>query len=144
MVGCWVPLLENKKGFLVSKFQSFRVSNFQSFNISKFQSSTVPKFQSFKASTFQKKTIFLITNFQDVWDTHFRNFQNTNCQISRNSVFEMIWDLSSIILNVLVSPKIKIIGSGAQGHVQKSRNHENEGFEGSHITKSKSYKSKMK
>ena len=32
----------------------------------------------------------------------------------------------------------------AQGHVQKSRNHENEGFEGSPITKSKSHKFKKK
>ena len=31
----------------------------------------------------------------------------------------------------------------SQGHVRTSRNHENEGFEGSHIIKSKSYKSKM-
>ena len=44
-------------------------------------------------------------------------------------------------LDVLVSPKIKNnnIGLGAQGHVRKSRNHENEGFEGYPIMTSKSY-----
>ena len=31
-----------------------------------------------------------------------------------------------------------------KGHVQQSRNHINEGFEGSHISKSRSYKLKMK
>ena len=36
------------------------------------------------------------------------------------------------------------IGFGARGHVRKSRNHENYGFEGPHITKSKSYKLKLK
>ena len=30
------------------------------------------------------------------------------------------------------SPKIHNMGFGAQGHLQKSRNHRNEGFEGSH------------
>ena len=38
------------------------------------------------------------------------------------------------------SPKINDIGLGAQGHVQKSRNHRNEGVEGSPISKSKSCK----
>ena len=42
-----------------------------------------------------------------------------------------------------MSPKTKINGFGAQGHVQKSRNHRNEGLEGSHISKSKSYKFKL-
>ena len=42
-----------------------------------------------------------------------------------------------------MSPKVNHIGFGAQGHVRKSRNHSNEGFEGSHITKSKSYKFKL-
>ena len=41
-----------------------------------------------------------------------------------------------------MSPKINHIGFGAQGRVQKSRNHEHEGFEGSPMTKSN--KSKMK
>ena len=42
-----------------------------------------------------------------------------------------------------MSPKIINIGFGAQGHVRKSRNHRNEGFEGSHESKSKSYKYKL-
>ena len=41
-----------------------------------------------------------------------------------------------------MSPKMNNIGFGAQGYVQKSRNHRDEGFEGSSISKSKSYKSK--
>ena len=39
-----------------------------------------------------------------------------------------------------MSPKINTIGFGAHGHVQKSRNHRNDGFDGSHITIPKSYK----
>ena len=42
-----------------------------------------------------------------------------------------------------MSPKINHSGFGAQGHVWKSRNHRNEGFEGSPITRSKSYKLKL-
>ena len=42
------------------------------------------------------------------------------------------------------SPKIKINGVGAQGHVPKSRNHRNEGLAGSQIRKSKSCKFKLK
>ena len=53
-------------------------------------------------------------------------------------------DFSWTILSVLVSPEIKINVFGAQGHVRKVRNHRNEGFEGSHISKSKSYKLKSK
>ena len=40
--------------------------------------------------------------------------------------------------------KIQIKPFGAQGQVRKSRNHGHEGFEGSHICKSKSYKFKLK
>ena len=43
----------------------------------------------------------------------------------------------------LGSPKIINIGFEAQGHLQKSRNHRNEGFLGSPISKSKRYKTKM-
>ena len=56
----------------------------------------------------------------------------------------MICEFSWIILSVPVSPKTTSIGFGAQGHVQKSRNHRNDGFEGSHITKSESSKFKLK
>ena len=42
-----------------------------------------------------------------------------------------------------MSPEINDIGFGKEGHVKKSRNRENEGFEGSHTTKSKSYKLKL-
>ena len=43
-----------------------------------------------------------------------------------------------------MSPEMKINGSGAQGHVRKSRNQRSEGSEGSHLSKSKSYKFKLK
>ena len=43
-----------------------------------------------------------------------------------------------------MSPKMKIIGFGSHGHGQKSRNHENQGFSGSHIMNPRSYYSKMK
>ena len=43
-----------------------------------------------------------------------------------------------------MSSKINNIGFGAHGHVQKKRNHRNEGLESSHIGKSKSYNLKLK
>ena len=43
-----------------------------------------------------------------------------------------------------MSQLINNIGFGAQGQVRKSRNYRNEGFEGSHISKSKRYKLKLK
>ena len=55
----------------------------------------------------------------------------------------MIWDL---FLECLECPgvfKDKNIRFEGHGHVRKSRNHRNEGFEGSHISKSKSYKFKL-
>ena len=58
-------------------------------------------------------------------------------------VFEQKW-FSLIIWNILVSPKINIIGFGNRGHVQKSRNHENNRFSVSPMMKSKSDLSKMK
>ena len=65
----------------------------------------------------------------------------------RNTTIILVVLTSTIVLaqkpdkktEILVSPKIDNIGFGAQGHVQKSRNHEHEGFEGFPITKSKSY-----
>ena len=44
----------------------------------------------------------------------------------------------------LEAPKMNINGFGKRGHVRQSRNHKNEGFDGSHIRKSKSYKFKFK
>ena len=43
-----------------------------------------------------------------------------------------------------MSLKINNIGFGARGHVKKSRNNRNEGVEGTHISKLKSYKFKLK
>ena len=47
-------------------------------------------------------------------------------------------------LGALEPPKINIIGFEARGHVQKSRNHRNEGFEGFPRMTSKSYTFKLK
>ena len=41
---------------------------------------------------------------------------------------KMFLDLSSILLNNLVAPKIEIIDLGGHGHVQKTKSHENEKF----------------
>ena len=45
---------------------------------------------------------------------------------------------SEMVRLFLVSSKIKMVGFGSHGHVRKSPNHENNGFSGSPIMKSKS------
>ena len=40
--------------------------------------------------------------------------------------FKHVWGFSWFVLGVLVSPKKEIVGFGARGHVQKSRNHINQ------------------
>ena len=52
----------------------------------------------------------------------------------------MIRDLFLNYLRYAGVSKDEMVGFETQGHVQKSRNHRNEGFEGSPISKSKSYK----
>ena len=42
-----------------------------------------------------------------------------------------------------MSPQIKIIGFGSHGHVQKSRNHEDDGFSVFPIMKAKQYESEI-
>ena len=49
-----------------------------------------------------------------------------------------------IVWSVQVPPTMEINSFGARGHVQKSRNHRNEGLESSHITEAKSHKFKLK
>ena len=70
--------------------------------------------------------------------------QKNSSQVSKNYMFEKELVFSWIIWSVLVSPKIKINGFGAQGHARKCRNHRNEGLEGSPMSKSKTYKFKLK
>ena len=53
------------------------------------------------------------------------------------------YSFSWIIWSVLVPPRINNIGLRAQGHVQKSRNHKDEGFEGP-VMESYSYKFQLK
>ena len=44
------------------------------------------------------------------------------------TILKMIRDMSWIFWGILGSPRIDFIALGSHGHVQKSRNHENEGF----------------
>ena len=46
----------------------------------------------------------------------------------QKNAFNVLHDFHDLFLGILVSPKIKTIGFGARGHVQKSRNHRNDGF----------------
>ena len=66
----------------------------------------------------------------------------SNRKIPNRLVVIMSWFLF-LFFSVLVSPTIKINGFGAQEHVRKSRNHRDEGIEGSHISKSENYKFKL-
>ena len=81
-------------------------------------------------------------------DTHpFHKFQKNdfqNFEMYRNNNFRKWFGFSWNFKSIPGSPKINNIGFGAHGHVPKSRKHENEGVEGSHISKSKSYKLKTK
>ena len=74
--------------------------------------------------------------------SRFQHFSLQNFTIYKNNSTSAVHFL--IYLGDLASPKINHIGFGTQAHVRKSRNHINEGFEGSHISKAKSYKSKLK
>ena len=57
---------------------------------------------------------------------------------------KMRGDFSRFSLGILVPPKIKIVGLGRKGLVQKYRDHRNEECEGPHISKSKSYRCELK
>ena len=72
-----------------------------------------------KISFDESSGLFGARRFQKIKD-----FQHLD--IYKNNISKLFWD-SSIILCILGSPKINIIGFGAQGHVKKSRNHRNEG-----------------
>ena len=68
----------------------------------------------------------------------FSKFPNPNCP-NTNS-FKIDLGLFSDFVECLGVSKDKINGVGVQGRVRTSRNHENERFEGPHISRSKSYK----
>ena len=72
------------------------------------------------------------SNFPKFWFSKFMGFPKL---IHLGNALECSW----VCLSILVSPKINNIGLGAQVHVSKSRNHENEGVEEFPIMKSKSY-----
>ena len=61
---------------------------------------------------------------------HFRNGQQTQSI----QIFQNVWGTPFPNLQQSKGSDLKMnnIGVGAQGHVRKSRNHKNEGIEGSH------------
>ena len=73
----------------------------------------------------------------------FPKMKSNNLIFMKIIFLKMIWYFPWIIWGLLVSQKINNIDFEAQGHVRKSQNHRDEGFERSPITKSKSYKFKM-
>ena len=116
--------------------QSYKVSKLQKF--SNVQVSETSKCQ-------HRRTSDISISFFKKCGTHICNFPTFyRSQIPQNNMFDNGLKFSWIIWSVLVSPKLNNIGFEAQGHVPKSRNHKHEGFEGSHINKSKSYKVKLK
>ena len=140
---CWVSWFQsfpNSKclGSLVSKFQSsndtisprihFMFSGRYWSQIQDSQGFITRIFMLFGARIFQK-----VQNFRFPKSWYFHTYD-----------FEMILAFCWTIWRVRGSPEIKINGFGAQGHVRKSRNHENEGFSVSPTSKSKSYQSKVK
>ena len=100
------------------------------FEASKFK---VPKFQNMNSGSLRcvGQTFPTFSKFQ-------------NLKLPQIISFKHGSSFSWILWSVLVSPKINNIGVGAQGHVRKPRNHRNEEFEGSHTSKSRSYKFKLK
>ena len=124
---CWgvlrIPLLENKKYWV----RSFKVSTMQSFKIS--------KFISFKCSNFQN-----IDSKVSRCMRHTFPFSKFPSLIVLKMLFEKMCCVCSLIIwSVLVSPKMN-----KNWRVKKSRNHRNEGFEGSHTSKSRGDKFKLK
>ena len=128
-------------GFLVSWFLGFRGSWFlgfkiqKSFNVSKDILSILPNvhFMFFDRywSHIQHLQDFIKRIFIIFWCQSFpkltrKDFQN--CEIYKKICFKRPTDCSRLFLGVLVSPKIKLIDFGAQGHVPKPRNHRNEGL----------------
>ena len=74
---------------------------------------------------------------------HFQSLDLQHFETHRNNSFQRICGIFLDLLRYPGVSKENNMGFGAQGHVQKSRNDRNEGPEGSHITKSKSYKFKL-
>ena len=146
-------------GYKVSWFQSLLVSWFQNSEVSKFQSSNVsklhyvlleyigPELPKFHFMFFELYWSHLQDYFRRVVGMFRRpSFQNRS-KVSMFKMlifpklifFKMIREFPRILWGILVSQKVNDIGCGAQGHVQKFRNHEIEGFSNSPMTKSQSY-----
>ena len=154
-------------GVLVSRFQSFLVSKFLGFVVSKFLGFGVSKLHRFKNPIPCCWRILIqdhriaISYFSEDIDPIFKIFKKYKTSLHDLSapVFSKIWkswflailrfpknrtfeNELGFFLDYLRSPgvsKNKIIGFGANGHVQKSWNHENERCSVSPIMKTKSY-----
>ena len=123
------------EGWLDSPISKFEVTIFK---ISKFQCLRDHKFQSSKNSKMNSnKSRYVGHAFPN-------KSTSSDLKCLKRLSFTEDYGFPWIIWSVLVSPKIDNISFGAQGHDRKSRNHRNEGFEGSHTSKSKSYKIKLK
>ena len=119
------------KKILASEFRNFLVSQFFGFQTSTFRKILIPY------SRFSRN---LKVDLYDCGCPSFPFCSKTNFKTLRfiSLIFiKMMLDLSWIFRGILGSPKIEIIGFGSYGHVQKSRNHENEGFSVSPRSKSK-------
>ena len=112
--------------FLISKFIGFLDSTFLGFWVPKIQWSQITKIS---CHVFWKMLI--------PYSRCSRSFKMDLHDVSV-PVFPTL-ENSWIIWGILVSPKINNIGFEAQGHVRKPRNHDNEGFSVSPMSKSKSY-----
>ena len=154
--GCWDSLTWKWKGlrflgFLVSRILGFRVAWFLGFEVSWFQSfkdSMIPYYQipssCFLIDIDLTSKIFRMSldgssglSGARLFPTFSNNMKSTILKLPNRIFSKMLWDPSWIFKSILGSPKINNIGVGAQGHVRKSRNQRNEGFEGSHIANRK-------
>ena len=138
-IGFKVSWLSDFKVLLISWFQTFKASKIYQISMSCFLEDIDPISKIFKKSLDGSSGFprALFSDFSKYWIFHILIF-------IRIISFEN--DLGFVVvlfLSILGPQKINNIGLGPQGHVKKFRSHENEGFEGSHITKSKSYKFKM-
>ena len=103
-------------GFLVSKFLVFKVSKIYHIPISCFLEGIDPTSKIFSRDC----SALVFSNKIIIWD--FQNFE-----IYKTHMFKHVLMFSLIMWRILVSPKIEIVAFGRPGHVQKARNHRNEG-----------------